>query len=467
MSKKKMQGLRAESSPVELTKEGYSWYASSGDTLTTWTGNAAPDWAAGARTLDAMAGWAYGLGLRYEGDAEKVSQWTGSPPSSAACGPDRRRLGGLYAKYASCRRWWTAWQAEHSDETPKGDMVLLDTKSCHDVMCPLCMRLKAHKRELAYSAAWTALQERKLSRDKTGYKLLQVVLDIGRNCEGDDLRDSLAQLISGTQRFIRWLDETKGVIATAPASWIWGEDSKRSPAPLWMLGTEVTRHHAADGLMGTYHPHVHLILAVYSSQIRTTITGITPSSDGVQPSTVRRTTKWRASAGITRAEMLDKWRSIMGDPMIKNLYMGEVDAPHQALKYAVKGAIGKRDDQTGDAALYVAGDDWDTYNMDTLATVHDAIVGYRADGRNRSRQMFRASLGWAHLAALKAQELKIQLDDTDSEDAEDEGDAGRLVRGRQRRGKLEAVSVDAQRLSLTEARAQVKLEQSLRFMKKG
>lgn len=460
-----MQGLRAESSPVELTSEGYSWYASSGDTLTTWTGNAAPDWAAGARTLDAMAGWAYGLGLRYEGDAEKVSQWTGTPPSSAACGPDRRRLGGLYAKYASCRRWWTAWQAEHSDETPKGDMVLLDTKSCHDVMCPLCMRLKAHKRELAYSAAWTALQERKLSRDKTGYKLLQVVLDIGRNCEGDDLRDSLAQLISGTQRFIRWLDETKGVIATAPASWIWGEDSKRSPAPLWMLGTEVTRHHAADGLMGTYHPHVHLILAVYSSQIRTTITGITPSNDGVQPSTIRRTTKWQARAGITRAEMLDKWRSIMGDPMIKNLYMGEVDAPHQALKYAVKGAIGKRDDQTGDAALYVAGDDWDTYNMDTLATVHDAIVGYRADGRNRSRQMFRASLGWAHLAALKAAELKIQLDDTDSEDAEDEGDAGRLVRGRQRRGKLEAVSVDAQRLSLTEAREQVKLEQRLRLSK--
>lgn len=467
MSKKKMQGLSPESSPVELTKEGYSWYASTGDTLTTWTGNAAPDWAAGARTLDAMAGWAYGLGLRYEGDAEKVHQWTGSPPSSAACGPDRRRLGGLYAKYASCRRWWTAWQAEHSDETPKGDMVLLDTKSCHDVMCPLCMRLKAHKRELAYSAAWTALQERKLSRDKTGYKLLQVVLDIGRNCEGDDLRDSLSQLISGTQRFIRWLDETKGVIATAPASWIWGEDSKRSPAPLWMLGTEVTRHHAADGLMGTYHPHVHLILAVYSSQICTTITGITPSSDGIQPSTIRRTTKWRTRAGITRAEMLDKWRSIMGDPMIKNLYMGEVDAPHQALKYAVKGAIGKRDDQTGDAALYVAGDDWDSYNMDTLQTVHDAIVGYRADGRNRSRQMFRASLGWAHLAALKAAELKIQLDDTDADDAADDGDAGRLVRGRQRRGKLEAVSVDAQRMSLTEARAQVKLEQSLRFMKKG
>lgn len=462
-----MQGLSPESSPVELTKEGYSWYASTGDTLTTWTGNAAPDWAAGARTLDAMAGWAYGLGLRYEGDAEKVHQWTGSPPSSAACGPDRRRLGGLYAKYASCRRWWTAWQAEHSDETPKGDMVLLDTKSCHDVMCPLCMRLKAHKRELAYSAAWTALQERKLSRDKTGYKLLQVVLDIGRNCEGDDLRDSLSQLISGTQRFIRWLDETKGVIATAPASWIWGEDSKRSPAPLWMLGTEVTRHHAADGLMGTYHPHVHLILAVYSSQICTTITGITPSSDGIQPSTIRRTTKWRTRAGITRAEMLDKWRSIMGDPMIKNLYMGEVDAPHQALKYAVKGAIGKRDDQTGDAALYVAGDDWDSYNMDTLQTVHDAIVGYRADGRNRSRQMFRASLGWAHLAALKAAELKIQLDDTDADDAADDGDAGRLVRGRQRRGKLEAVSVDAQRMSLTEARAQVKLEQSLRFMKKG
>lgn len=445
--------LQEQSSPVELTGEGYSWYATSGDTLATWTGNAAPDWAAGARTLDAMAGWAYGLGLRYEGDAAKVRQWTGTPPSSAASGPDQRRLGGLYAKYAGCRRWWTAWQGEHTDETPKGNMVLLDTKSCHDVLCPNCMRLKAHKRELAYSAAWSALQERKISRDKTGYKLLQIVLDIGRNCQGDDLRDSLSQLISGTQKFIRWLDETKGVVATAPASWIWGEDTDRKPAPLWMLGTEITRHHADDSLLGTYHPHVHLMVAVYSSQVQT------KRRDG------KVSTTWRDKAGITRAEMLNKWRSILGDPTVKNLYMGEVDNPHQALKYAVKGAIGKRDDQTGDAALYIAGDDWDSYNMDTLQTVHDAIVGYRADGRNRSRQMFRASLGWAHLAALKADELKIQLDDTDSEDAEDEGGVGRLVRGRQRRGKLEAVSVDAQRLSLTEAREQVKLEQNLRYMK--
>lgn len=445
--------MQEQSSPVELTAEGYSWYSSDGDTLATWTGNAAPDWAAGARTLDAMAGWAYGLGLRYEGDAAKVRQWTGTPPSSAASGPDQRRLGGLYAKYAGCRRWWTAWQGEHTDETPKGNMVLLDTKSCHDVLCPNCMRLKAHKRELAYSAAWSALQERKISRDKTGYKLLQIVLDIGRNCQGDDLRDSLSRLISGTQKFIRWLDETKGVVATAPAAWIWGEDTARNPAPLWMLGTEITRHHADDDLMGTYHPHVHLMVAVYSSQVQT------KRRDG------KVSTTWRDKAGITRAEMLDKWRSILGDPMVKNLYMGEVDNPHQALKYAVKGAIGKRDDQTGDAALYIASDDWDSYNMDTLQTVHDAIVGYRSDGRNRSRQMFRASLGWAHLAALKAAEMHIQLDDTDAEDAADESGVGRLVRGRQRRGKLEAVSVDAQRLSLTEARQQVKLEQNIRYMK--
>lgn len=438
---------------MELTAEGYNWYSTDGDTLATWTGNAAPDWAAGARTLDAMAGWAYGLGLRYEGDAAKVRQWTGTPPNSAASGPDQRRLGGLYAKYAGCRRWWTAWQGEHTDETPKGNMVLLDTKSCHDVLCPNCMRLKAHKRELAYSAAWSTLQERKMSRDKTGYKLLQIVLDIGRNCQGDDLRDSLSRLISGTQKFIRWLDETKGVIATAPAAWIWGEDTARNPAPLWMLGTEITRHHADDSLLGTYHPHVHLMVAVYSSQVQT------KRRDG------KVSTTWRDKAGITRAEMLDKWRSILGDPMVKNLYMGEVDNPHQALKYAVKGAIGKRDDQTGDAALYIAGDDWDTYNMDTLQTVHDAIVGYRSDGRNRSRQMFRASLGWAHLAALKAAEMHIQLDDTDAEDTVDEGGVGRLVRGRQRRGKLEAVSVDAQRLSLTEARDQVRLEQTLRYAK--
>ena len=417
--------LQEQSSPVELTAEGYSWYSSGGDTLATWTGNAAPDWAAGARTLDAMAGWAYGLGLRYEGDAAKVRQWTGTPPSSAASGPDQRRLGGLYAKYAGCRRWWTAWQGEHTDETPKGNMVLLDTKSCHDVLCPNCMRLKAHKRELAYSAAWSALQERKISRDKTGYKLLQIVLDIGRNCQGDDLRDSLSRLISGTQRFIRWLDETKGVIATAPAAWIWGEDTARNPAPLWMLGTEITRHHADDSLLGTYHPHVHLMVAVYSSQVQT------KRRDG------KVSTTWRDKAGITRAEMLDKWRSILGDPTVKNLY----------------------------AALYIAGDDWDSYNMDTLQTVHDAIVGYRSDGRNRSRQMFRASLGWAHLATLKAAEMHIQLDDTDAEDTADEGGVGRLVRGRQRRGKLEAVSVDAQRLSLTEAREQVKLEQSLRYAK--
>ena len=103
--------------------------------------------------------------------------------------------------------------------------------------------------------------------------------------------------------------------------------------------------------------------------------------------------------------------------------------------------------------------------MDTLQTVHDAIVEYREDGRNRSRQMFRASLGWAHLAGIKAEEMHIRLDDTDSEDAEDDGGIGRLVRGRQHRGKLEAVSVDRDRISLTEAKEQVKLEQRLRLSK--
>ena len=162
--------------------------------------------------------------------------------------------------------------------------------------------------------------------------------------------------------------------------------------------------------------------------------------------------------------MLDKWRELMHCPELKNLYMGEVENPHQALKYAVKGAIAKKDTK-GDSALYIAGDDWDTYNMDTLQTVHDSIVEWVDGGRNRSRQMFRASLGWAHLAGLKAEELHIRLDDTDSEDAEDEGGIGRLVRGRQRRGKLEAVSVDRDRISLTEAKEQVKLEQRLRLSK--
>ena len=59
---------------VELTDGAYEWYANDNDTLTTWTGYAAPDWAAGARTLDAMARWSYGLGLRFEGDPAKVRQ---------------------------------------------------------------------------------------------------------------------------------------------------------------------------------------------------------------------------------------------------------------------------------------------------------------------------------------------------------------------------------------------------------
>lgn len=445
--------------PVELTGDAVAWYDIHRPELSLWTGSAAPDWAAGARTLDRMAYWSRWLGEQAaeSGDTAGVRQWTGTPPTigdDAAAGG--RLLGGLYAKYAGCRRWWTSWQAEHMDGTETGNMVLLDTKSCHDPLCPLCMRLKAHKREIAYTAAWTALQARKLSRDGAGYKLLQVVLDVGRNVSGDDLRGSLSRLISGTQRYIRWLHEVKGVVATAPPAWIWGEDTdKTRPAPLWMLGTEITRHNQTDPLQGTYHPHVHLVLAVYSSAIRTTKRG-----DKVA-------TWWRERAGITRAEMLDKWREIMGDPTITNLYMGEVDNPHQALKYAVKGAIGKQSD-TGDAALYVAGDEWDTYNMETLRDVHDAIVDYRHDSRNRSRQMFRASAGWAHLAVLKAAELKIALDDTDADDTvQDSGGIGHVVRGRQRRGIIEATSVDADRLSLTEARDQIRLEQSLRHTRRA
>ena len=200
--------------------------------------------------------------------------------------------------------------------------------------------------------------------------------------------------------------------------------------------------------MGTYHPHVHLMIAVNSRMLRKS----------------GKTTNWAGRANITKSEMLDKWRELMHCPELKNLYMGEVENPHQALKYAVKGAIAKKD-SAGDSALYIAGEDWDSYNMDTLQTVHDAIVEYREDRRNRSRQMFRASLGWAHLAGIKAEEMHIRLDDTDSEDAEDEGGIGRLVRGRQRRGKLEAMSVDPDRISLTEAREQVQLEQRLRLSK--
>lgn len=314
------------------------------------------------------------------------------------------------------------------------------------------MRLKAHKRELAYTAAWNEIQQKKISRDGTGYRLVQIVMDIGPNCQGDDLRAQLSRLISGTHSFIRWLNEVKGVIATAPAAWIWGQDTDRKPALLWMLGTEITRHNEDGPQMGTYHPHVHLMIAVNSRLLKTsTVNG-------------KKYTRWRETSGMAKSEMLDKWRCIMGDSTIKNLYMGEVENPHQALKYAVKGAIAKKD-SAGDSALYIAGEDWDSYNMDTLQTVHDSIVEYREDGRNRSRQMFRASLGWAHLAGIKAKEMHIRLDDTDSEDAEDDGGIGRLVRGRQRRGKLEAVSVDRDRISLTEAKEQVQLEQRLRLSK--
>lgn len=439
---------------VELSGDAVAWYDTHQPELSLWTGSAAPDWAAGAQTLDRMAYWSRWLGelAAESGDLAGVRQWTGTPPPIGHDAADQGRLlGGLYAKYAGCRRWWTSWQAEHTDGTERGNMVLLDTKSCHDPLCPLCMRLKAHKREVAYTAAWTALQARKLSRDGVGYKLLQVVLDVGRNVNSDDLRGSLSRLISGTQRLLRWLHEVKGVIATAPPAWIWGEDTtKTRPAPLWMLGTEITRHNADGLLQGTYHPHVHLVMAVYSSYIKTSKRG-----DKVS-------TRWSERAGITRAEMLDKWREIMDDVTITNLYMGEVANPHQALKYAVKGAIGKQSD-TGDAALYVGGDDWDTYNMETLRVVHDAIVDYRHDSRNRSRQMFRASAGWAHLAVLKAAELRIAMDDTDADDTvQDDGGIGHVVRGRQHRGRLEATSIDPHRQSLTEARDQIRLEQSLR-----
>lgn len=438
---------------VELSDDAMSWYDTHQPELSLWTGSAAPDWAAGARTLDRMACWSRWLGEQAaeSGDTAGLRQWTGKPPLIGDA-DQSRLLGGLYAKYAGCRRWWTSWQAEHVDGTESASpMVLLDTKSCHDPLCPLCMRLKAHKREIAYTTAWQSLQQRKLSRDGTGYKLLQVVLDVGRNVSGDDLRGSLSRLISGTQRYIRWMSKTKRVIATAPPAWIWGEDTdKTEPAPLWMLGTEITRHNVTDRLQGTYHPHVHLIVAVYSSYIKTSKRG-----DKVY-------TRWSERASLTRSEMLDKWREIMDDPTITNLYMGEVDNPHQALKYAVKGAIGKQSNNA-DSALYVEGDEWDTYNMETLRTIHDAIVDYRHDSRNRSRQMFRASAGWAHLAVLKAAELKIALDDTDADDTvQDDGGIGHIVRGRQRRGVIEATSVDADRLSLTEAREQVRLEQQVR-----
>ena len=46
---------------VELSDSSYDFYANDNSPLTTWTGYAAPDWAAGAKTLYAMAVWACGM----------------------------------------------------------------------------------------------------------------------------------------------------------------------------------------------------------------------------------------------------------------------------------------------------------------------------------------------------------------------------------------------------------------------
>lgn len=132
------------------------------------------------------------------------------------------------ARAASCSTW-LRYYADHD-----GDRRSLQAyNACHLRMCPLCARRRANIMTARLVRTLTALKQ-----EHPEVRLLFLTLTL-RNCSGGDLGDTITQLLRGWSKLMRRRPVDRAVRG-------------------WFRALEITRN-PKDG---TYHPHVHAILAV-------------------------------------------------------------------------------------------------------------------------------------------------------------------------------------------------------------
>lgn len=380
--------------PVELTQELYEHYCDKKDEKAGFVGNISKDMRDQAETLDYMAG----LCVRVSGwaksradltqdarDLQAVGKWYSVP---AIGGGKVYGSNSIYKKYRMCGYRMEGGQPMTADDQPKGAIKVTAVEyTCKDAMCPRCSKVKANKRERYYTAALDEINRAKISRDGgNGYGYLQIILDIGQNCQGYELPEKLSKISAGITRLVQW-SRLEKVMRCVP--WVWlhpdasdsaKEKNSAKKVAAYMVGLEITRNTDKNSeWYGTYHPHFHFIAMVNPSYFKDT------------------------KIHISRAELLEKWRYIMDDDTITNGKIGKTASAHQALKYAVKGATAKKAKDADTEALWTQDP---IFDAESLRDIHEAIEG---------RKMFRASSDLAQRAKALAKQAGDDLEDEETD----------------------------------------------------
>lgn len=148
------------------------------------------------------------------------------------------RLAKLYEKsgwedYAERARTCATWLQYYSDGENR---ELKAANFCNLRLCPMCIGRRARR------AAYKLSQVLDLTEREKGAKFIFLTLTI-RNVPGKELGDAVGQLLKAWYRLM----EQRQV-----------ERSIRG----WFRALEITRNNKPGKWYGTYHPHIHAILAV-------------------------------------------------------------------------------------------------------------------------------------------------------------------------------------------------------------
>lgn len=133
---------------------------------------------------------------------------------------------------------------------PEGQYMTLHAADfCRDRLCPLCQWRRSLKMGAQARAVVAEADRHKISRDKVGWRWLMLTLT-QRNVGGPDLAAELDRMHAAVR------------VLTKSPRW-------RAAVRGWLRVTEITRNAGYHSpFYGTYHPHMHILLAVPRSYMR-------------------------------------------------------------------------------------------------------------------------------------------------------------------------------------------------------
>ena len=133
---------------------------------------------------------------------------------------------------------------------PEGQYLTLQSADfCRDRLCPLCQWRRSLKLGGQCRAVVAEADRRKIARDRVGWRWLMLTLT-QRNIEGPNLGAELDRMHAAVR------------VLTKSPRW-------RAAVRGWLRVTEITRNtNYRSPFYGTYHPHLHILLAVPRSYLR-------------------------------------------------------------------------------------------------------------------------------------------------------------------------------------------------------